>query len=910
SSTKTTVTQETKVDVEIVKVPEVSYETTNETTVIESTPSLEYQTETVTTIDEVKIIPTEEKVYTSTEYTTQDYPEVNEAEGYDVIEVVEDGVKRFLKRFFTLTTTTTTKTTTESSSETPVTVEVIRTPEVITEISTSYETVVESKPIVSEYTTEEVEYVTEEVVPTEVKTYTTTEYTTQDYPEVNEAEGYDVIEVVEDGVKRFLKRFFTKTTTTKTTTESSSETPVTVEGVKTPELISEISTSYETVVESKPVITEFTTEEIKYVTEESRPVVSEYTTEIVPTEVKIYTSTEYTTQDYPEVNEAEGYDVIEVVEDGVKRFLKRFFTKTTTTTTKTATESSTEIPVTVEVVNTPKVITEISTSYETVVESKPVVSEYTTEEVEYVTEEVVPTEVKTYTTTEYTTQDYPEVNEAEGYDVIEVVEDGVKRFLKRFFTKTTKTTSKTTAESSSETPVTVEVVKTPELITEISTSYETVVESKPVVSEYTTEEIEYITEEVVPAEIKTYTSTEYTTQDYPEVNEAEGYDVIEVVEDGVKRFLKRFFTVTKKTTLISSETTDEIKVTKNHTEVISDVDSSLTSKAEDKTYVTEEYYYETIVEDEEKTIPTSSSSTTKITTTTTEYAPPVLLEEQRFTVSIIVERLLKKRSIGAAKAFLFEAFTVVDWHTKISAALREAASVSEIKSVDWSSFTTDWFTTYIEAAAHENSDVNSDILFAATLSAQMSSVGITAFSAEQIKNLVKVWHSIDLFKDSSSAIKRVKEEYITGTLSSGSLSSLVSLARHCKVCWNVQLSSEVLGFKIVDVRLYKRAAKLLGLEPSQVVFVSSDYGSVKTAYEAGFITVFVNRNASGRFLDEDLEAFDIVVDSLASLENVVAQYSEAVLEETSGKKSKRSWFQKITDVASDVGKAVTRVAQD
>ncbi|KAJ1542359.1 hypothetical protein HK096_009424, partial [Nowakowskiella sp. JEL0078] len=417
--------------------------------------------------------------------------------------------------------------------------------------------------------------------------YTTTEYTTQDYPEVNEAEGYDVIEVVEDGVKRFLKRFFTKTTTTttKTTTESSSETPVTVEVIRTPEVITEISTSYETVVESKPVVSEYTTEEIKYVTEESKPVVSKYSTEeveyvteeIVPTEVKTYTTTEYTTQDYPEVNEAEGYDVIEVVEDGVKRFLKRFFTvskKTTVVSSETIVES------------TP------TTEYKTVVESKPIVSEYTTKEVEYVTEEVIPTEVKTYTTTEYTTQNYPEVNEAEGYDVIEVVEDGVKRFLKRFFTKTTTTTTKTTTESSSETPVTVEVVKTPEVISEISTTYETIVESKPVLSEYTTEEVEYVTEEIVPTEVKTYTTTEYTTQDYPEVNEAEGYDVIEVVEDGVKRFLKRFFTVSKKTTVISSETTVETSPsTEYKTEELVTVIAPVKEEIE---YTTTEYKTETI----------------------------------------------------------------------------------------------------------------------------------------------------------------------------------------------------------------------------------------------------------------------------------------------------------------------------
>ncbi|KAJ3128903.1 hypothetical protein HK098_003230, partial [Nowakowskiella sp. JEL0407] len=236
---------------------------------------------------------------------------------------------------------------------------------------------------------------------------------------------------------------------------------------------------------------------------------------------------------------------------------------------------------------------------------------------------------------------------------------------------------------------------------------------------------------------------------------------------------------------------------------------------------------------------------------------------------------------------------------------------SELNSVDWNEFVLGWYDAYLEASSLSVSDEStSELILKETLILRLSSLSITCFTEEEISVIVGTWYKIEMYKDSPTGIKRVKEEYITGTLSSTSLSTLAHLARFCKTCWNVQLSSEVLGYSTFDSKLYKKAAKVLGLHPSQVVYVSSEYKAVKAAAEAGLVTVFIKRGGRTTYTASEIEEFDIVVDDMAGLESVVAQYSEAKLEELTGKKSKRSWFQKLADVATDVGKAVTRVAED
>ncbi|KAJ1568238.1 hypothetical protein HK096_007147, partial [Nowakowskiella sp. JEL0078] len=138
-----------------------------------------------------------------------------------------------------------------------------------------------------------------------------------------------------------------------------------------------------------------------------------------------------------------------------------------------------------------------------------VATDYTTKEIKYATKIVDPSKVKIYTITEYTTQDFTEVNEAEGYDVIEVVEDGVKRFLKRFFT----TTSSTTRDDKD--------FNAPTTIVEPATYCEPADKLNPVVS-YTSEVAEYDLQEVVQTEVE-----EYITQSNPETNVSEVINAIE-----------------------------------------------------------------------------------------------------------------------------------------------------------------------------------------------------------------------------------------------------------------------------------------------------------------------------------------------------------------------------------------------
>ncbi|KAJ3126361.1 hypothetical protein HK098_007625, partial [Nowakowskiella sp. JEL0407] len=380
-----------------------------------------------------------------------------------------------------------------------------------------------------------------------------------------------------------------------------------------------------------------------------------------------------------------------------------------------------------------------------------------------------------------------------------------------------------------------QVNKTTEYATEaiVESSYH---KETPIVSstaEYTT--TEYTTEEVVEApkiaQITEYSSSESTEVIQPTTAITTEYTT-EVIE-GSKITGTKYFTTKTTTEYTTTEISTEEVVEPSaivlgggsSTEVV-ESGSSISldyvdeeSKAA-KTYVTEEYVTETIVD---SAASGSYGSQTTTTVTTTEYIPPVLIESQQVTVSIIVQQLLQKKSIANVKVFLFEVLTVVDWLHSVSASIKSIAKAhSELNSVDWNEFVLEWYDAYLEASSLPVLDEStSELILKETLILRLLSLSITCFTEEEISAIVGAWYNIEMNKDSPTLIKRVKEEYVTGTLSSTSPSALAHLARFCRTYWNVQLSSEVLGYSTFDSKLYKKAAKVLGLHPFAVELVTN-----------------------------------------------------------------------------------------
>ncbi|KAI8801330.1 hypothetical protein BJ742DRAFT_33426 [Cladochytrium replicatum] len=278
-------------------------------------------------------------------------------------------------------------------------------------------------------------------------------------------------------------------------------------------------------------------------------------------------------------------------------------------------------------------------------------------------------------------------------------------------------------------------------------------------------------------------------------------------------------------------------------------------------------------------------------------------EQQIVSVTTIVDSLIERKGLSEIKAFVFDVLSVVNWRKKLAADLAKAAEPHNVANVDWDAVAIEWYSLFVKRTSETNSqEVGADAVLRATLEEVAATHKIECWSGDELDVLVKVWQTMDLHDDAANAVKSIKESYVAATYSDVSLHTLIQLARHCKMCWNAQISTEISGSARASGS-YGSVSKLIGYKPSEILYVGGDYESVKAANLAGFATAFVTRSA----VTEDTSKFDIVVDGLNGLQAVVSGYRK---KEEDAKKKPRGWFQRLADAATDIGKAVARVAHE
>ncbi|KAJ4306142.1 hypothetical protein N0V88_000938 [Collariella sp. IMI 366227] len=116
------------------------------------------------------------------------------------------------------------------------------------------------------------------------------------------------------------------------------------------------------------------------------------------------------------------------------------------------------------------------------------------------------------------------------------------------------------------------------------------------------------------------------------------------------------------------------------------------------------------------------------------------------------------------------------------------------------------------------------------------------FTDEEVWDMVKGWHSLSPWEDSSSGVRRLNAAgFVTATLSNGNRGLLEELCGYAGLEFGNLVSAE-------DFRVYKPAREVylgacerLRLEPGQVAMVAAHLGDLQAAREAGMRTVYVER---------------------------------------------------------------------
>jgi 2-haloacid dehalogenase len=216
----------------------------------------------------------------------------------------------------------------------------------------------------------------------------------------------------------------------------------------------------------------------------------------------------------------------------------------------------------------------------------------------------------------------------------------------------------------------------------------------------------------------------------------------------------------------------------------------------------------------------------------------------------------------AVKALAFDVFgTLVDWRSGIAEAFRASGAEG-----DPGELADQWRARYSPILGEVNGGSrpwgNFDELHQVTLDDVLATQGLD-LPAEERSRLVAAWHRLDPWPDVRPGLEALRGERVVASLSNGHVALLVDLARHGDLRFDSVISAELAHVYKPDPEVYLTAARLLGLEPGEVMLVACHPSDLKGARNAGLRTAFVDRPleyGSGTHARDDPDADESVGD--------------------------------------------------
>ncbi len=199
----------------------------------------------------------------------------------------------------------------------------------------------------------------------------------------------------------------------------------------------------------------------------------------------------------------------------------------------------------------------------------------------------------------------------------------------------------------------------------------------------------------------------------------------------------------------------------------------------------------------------------------------------------------------AVKALVFDVFgTVVDWRGSIIAEGRRLGRAHGL-NVKWPAFADAWRAGYRPAMARVRSGelpwTTIDALHRAILDELLQQFGIEGLSETEIEHLNRAWHRLKPWRDARGGLRQLKRQRLIATLSNGNVALLTNMAKSAGLPWDCILSAELFNHYKPDPEVYRGAARLLGLAPSELMMVAAHKDDLFAAKSCGLRTAFVAR---------------------------------------------------------------------
>lgn len=197
------------------------------------------------------------------------------------------------------------------------------------------------------------------------------------------------------------------------------------------------------------------------------------------------------------------------------------------------------------------------------------------------------------------------------------------------------------------------------------------------------------------------------------------------------------------------------------------------------------------------------------------------------------------------KALLFDVFgTVVDWRSGIANEVKKIANKNKIV-INPNDFADAWRAEYQPAMEEIRKGNRSftilDILHMENLKKISSRFGLDKLSSDDFDLLVKAWHRLPGWPDSSEGLNKLKTKFIIATQSNGNIALMVNMAKYSNLNWDVILGAEVVGHYKPEPEAYLKACGALHLSPEECMMVAAHDDDLKAASLQGMKTGYVHR---------------------------------------------------------------------
>jgi 2-haloacid dehalogenase len=192
------------------------------------------------------------------------------------------------------------------------------------------------------------------------------------------------------------------------------------------------------------------------------------------------------------------------------------------------------------------------------------------------------------------------------------------------------------------------------------------------------------------------------------------------------------------------------------------------------------------------------------------------------------------------QALVFDVFgTLVDWRSGVAEAFRTCGL-----SGDPEELADAWRARYrpiiIEVNDGSRPWGNFDELHLATLDDLLAERGVD-LTVEARHRLVGAWHRLEPWPDVRAGLEALRRQRVTAALSNGHVALLIDLARHSDLRFDCLLSAEMARAYKPALEVYQTAARLIGVQPADLMLVAAHPWDLEGARRAGLRTAFIDR---------------------------------------------------------------------